>query len=571
MFKQGDFQVAQGTTPEQLARKRQAIRDMVSKYGTARYTGQGLAHMLTGALNGFKEHKYGKYEGEQQSAANEGFDAATGTEGYEAALANPWTTPEQKSVIAMRMQRDAQEAALARQQAAQARSAGAASAADAKAAAERQASMDLVSQFFTQGMGGQGGGQGGPAPMAPPTRQAAAMQAYGGPTMGAAQALAGGQGMDTINGNSGADVLGVGGDTLGGGMSDDVSSPAQQLSAFDAYNGYKSSEPAPMPQPAPLPEVMAPKPAPMAAPRFDPQMAAQIIMNPSIPKEIKEQVMAMAFPQEGPQFRVATPQEAQAYGAKSGQFDTETGRFYPGKDAPSSEAQIQRIMSTGVDRETAIGIADGVIVADRDPLTREVSLLNKATGERYSAPAQAAAAPQSAPEPDALSFGMEIPSGGDAAFGLKGLGANIANTLTDAVGFGEVMPEAAEHTRFFKNIEEDLLVGLSQAYGRQPAQALMERIRSLIPQAGTLEGADRARGELEQLERRFARDLALTERQMERRMAPDSRAEAEQRLAGINSTLSIISEARQRLGDPATSAAPGSNVTSTGLKWKIVE
>jgi hypothetical protein len=290
MFKQGDFQVAQGTTPEQLARKRQAIRDMVSKYGTARYTGQGLAHMLTGALNGFKEHRYGKYEGEQQSAASEGFDAATGTEGYEAALANPWTTPEQKSVIAMRMQRDAQQAALARQQAAQSRSAGAKASAAAKAAAERQASMDLVSQFFTQGTGGQGA----PAPMAPPTPQAAAMQAYGGPTMGAAQALSGGQ--DTINGNSGADVLGVGGDTLGGGMSDDISGPALQLSAFDAYNGYKSSEPAPMPQPAPLPEVMTPKPAPMAAPQFDPQMAAQIMMNPGIPKEINEQVMAMAFP-----------------------------------------------------------------------------------------------------------------------------------------------------------------------------------------------------------------------------------------------------------------------------------
>lgn len=160
------------------------------------------------------------------------------------------------------------------------------------------------------------------------------------------------------------------------------------------------------------------------------------------------------------------------------------------------------------------------------------------------------------------------PTGAQEAFGLEGFVKGGANTVTDFLGFGEAFPNAAEQTRFFKNLEEDMLVGLSQAYGRQPAQALMERLRSLLPNAGTSEGSARAFGELTAMEDRFRQDLVSTMRQIESnpRMTQSDRQQLFARQAGLNDTLNRIQEARMRFLPPQ-----GDNTTSGGVKWRIVE
>lgn len=160
------------------------------------------------------------------------------------------------------------------------------------------------------------------------------------------------------------------------------------------------------------------------------------------------------------------------------------------------------------------------------------------------------------------------PEGGEEAFGFEGAAKNLANTVSDLFGYGEVFENAAEQTRFFKALEEDMLVGLSQAYGRQPAQALMERLRSLVPNAGTIEGPDRAFGELQALEQRFLRDLRTWEGQMQGRMSQNDRADIRGKILGVKSTLAAIQEAKQRL---RPNSAGSGNTTSSGVTWSVVE
>lgn len=281
------------------------------------------------------------------------------------------------------------------------------------------------------------------------------------------------------------------------------------------------------------------------------------------------------------------------------QADIDAGLVQPGANSNMTEAEqeIARLLEIpGVSRETAIKIKEGVYKVYTDPVDRTTYILDMATqqpvqiigadGTTSGGPQQTAPAGQTAPaqqlqqpavQPagppqNGLSFGQDIPTGGESAFGLTGLGANIANTVSDAVGMGEVFPNAAEQQRFFRLMEEDLLVDLSQAYGRQPAQQLMERIRALLPQAGTLEGADRARGELQQLRRRFTRDLEQAESTLRapgRRMKPEDRDALRNQVGGLQSTLGTIDEALTRLGGAPGQQGGNGGTTSSGISWSV--
>lgn len=141
-----------------------------------------------------------------------------------------------------------------------------------------------------------------------------------------------------------------------------------------------------------------------------------------------------------------------------------------------------------------------------------------------------------------------IPAGADEAFGLEGFLKGATNTVTDFLGMGEAFPNAAEQQRFFRNLEEDMLVGLSQAYGRQPAQQLMEHLRDILPNTGTLEGANRALGELTTMEQRFRSDLASVNAQLagNPRMNQSDRQELRAQQIGLTNTLNRMEEAKQR-------------------------
>jgi hypothetical protein len=221
--------------------------------------------------------------------------------------------------------------------------------------------------------------------------------------------------------------------------------------------------------------------------------------------------LSQTFAPSGPQWRAATPEEAVRYGVSSGQINTATGEFkYP----PTPLVDQSGWGIGGTPAEGGGGV----------PL------------------------PAANPTP---------PGGASEAFGLEGLVKRGVNAVTDFVSGSEAFPNAAEQMRFFKNLEEDMLVGLSQAYGRQPAQQLMERLRLLLPNAGTLEGSGAAIGELRQMEARFKSDLAaLEERANGRiRMTASDRNDLQARISGLTGTIARIEEAIQRFAPPESETA----------------
>lgn len=153
------------------------------------------------------------------------------------------------------------------------------------------------------------------------------------------------------------------------------------------------------------------------------------------------------------------------------------------------------------------------------------------------------------PAPDA-----NVPAGsGRDAFGLGGLVKSAVNGVTDFVAGQEVFEEVGENVRFFRNMEEDLLVGLSQAYGRQPAQALMERLRALLPNVGTTEGAQAAYRELAQMRSRFERDLSAARVNARQARTASKQQEFAAKVIGFESAIDQIDEGIRRLAPPETS------------------
>lgn len=247
------------------------------------------------------------------------------------------------------------------------------------------------------------------------------------------------------------------------------------------------------------------------------------------------------------------------------------GDLTGGGDVSAAEEKVRRLMSSGYDRNTAIKIADGAYSVSRNPYTDEVEVIDKGTGMPVAGVAAQPAAPQAdqqAPQtaPSApLSFGQDVPTGGEGAFGLRGAATGAANAITDAVGLGQLFPDAAEQRNFFRNFEEEALVALAQAYPRQPAAALMERLRALAPNVGNLmEGPDQAAGELNVMRRRILRDLQTAENSLNRtgRMRPEDRDALRSEVSGLRSMVGTIDEALTRLGKTPQGQASG-NIPAT--------
>jgi hypothetical protein len=260
-----------------------------------------------------------------------------------------------------------------------------------------------------------------------------------------------------------------------------------------------------------------------------------------------------------------------------------------GGDASEAEQSIARMEDIGIPRDIAIRIEDGVYRTVTDPITRETVVIDLATGRSvYTVDPTNTGGAQSQPErppsvfnqpdreqtpqarPDIattpeLSFSRED-TNAENAFGFRGMAGNVANTVSDFFTGQEVAPQVAENQRFFRTYEEDALVFLAQAYPRQPAQALMERIRALVPNVGTMEGASRALGELRALRERFASDLASAEAQLRMRLSPSDRAQANSRASALREMLSRTDAAIARFG-----GGGGTNRTSSGVTWEIVE
>lgn len=268
-------------------------------------------------------------------------------------------------------------------------------------------------------------------------------------------------------------------------------------------------------------------------------------------------------------------------GAKKGLSESFefAGDLTGGGDASAAEEKVRRLISAGYDRDTAIKIADGAYSVSRNPYTDEVEVIDKGTGlpvagatTQQTQPPPAAFAATTKQPREELSFGDNIPTGGENAFGIRGTLGAAANAVTDAAGFGQIFPNLAEQRNFFRSFEEQALVSLAQAYPRQPAAALMERLRALAPNIGNImEGPGQAIGELKTMRRNVMRDLEAAQNSLNRpgRMRPEDRDALRSEASGLESMVSAIDEALTRLGDAPSGG--GQNTTSSGISWSIEE
>ncbi|MEL0016564.1 MAG: hypothetical protein VW715_15180, partial [Rhodospirillales bacterium] len=146
---------------------------------------------------------------------------------------------------------------------------------------------------------------------------------------------------------------------------------------------------------------------------------------------------------------------AEANAVRAQQRAMELAEFEAGLKAPkvtAAEQKIQRLMETGLDRTTAIAIADGRIGTSKDPVTGEVTLIDKATGSVIgrNLPQQVAEeAPADASEEAGLFEGLDVSKG----LGLGGWARSAVNVVTDAVGAGQKFPEAGKVEAALKNLQ----------------------------------------------------------------------------------------------------------------------
>ena len=286
-----------------------------------------------------------------------------------------------------------------------------------------------------------------------------------------------------------------------------------------------------------------------------------------------------------------TPEEwdaiASQYGAYDvvGQFENREAivAFYTGLDStldrlkPSASAadqKISRIMNAyGVDYQTATGISDGVLRVSRDPYTDAIQITNLATDEVWTPSVRGEEktvqptqnAPQTQPD---LTFGDPY-KGAEDVFGLEGMARGAANAVTDFVTGQEIFPEAAQATRDFELLREDITQDLQSAYGQRVPSWALQALRDLAPSPGGFQGAGSAQGQLRALGRRFQSELQAAEQSLRvnnRGMSPEDEAKANAKISALRRSMEKINQA---LG--GFDADGAENETSSGVKWRVVQ
>lgn len=235
--------------------------------------------------------------------------------------------------------------------------------------------------------------------------------------------------------------------------------------------------------------------------------------------------------------------------------------IYATLEAPklsAAEAQIARLMETGLDRNTAINIADGVWVMSTNPQTGEVQIIDKATRQPV-APLQPPQAQQTQTEPGRrpeLSFSEPASEFGepyqasDRAFGIGGALRGTVNAVGDAVGLGQAFPDVGETKRDFKVLREQLTGDLASGNNFRQFSWLVKQIQELTPDTGSpLEGREAAQGKLAAIGRSIDLEIEKAENQLSnRQLRPNVRQEQQAKLDTLRSARNRILNAYQSFG-----------------------
>lgn len=257
-----------------------------------------------------------------------------------------------------------------------------------------------------------------------------------------------------------------------------------------------------------------------------------------------------------------------------GLINSETGQtIRPAPPAPvdqsEAEQEISRVQEAGFTRQQAILAKEGILDFVPHPVTKEMVLANRITGEIITPEAPQASQPAPAPiaqDPSQFSFGDRF-AGGDQSFGAAGFGRGVANMITDSAGLGAVFPEASAGQSDFSVFREELTNRISSAYdGRVPA-FLLQNIQELTPNPGTpFEGPEKAVSKLNALGRSMQGELRNVVASSGRAQSPADRERLSRQRQGLELGLQQIQEAIQGVqGTQGTS----NRKTSSGVSWSV--
>lgn len=207
-----------------------------------------------------------------------------------------------------------------------------------------------------------------------------------------------------------------------------------------------------------------------------------------------------------------------------------------------AEQEIARLESIGIPRAVAIRIKEGVYETARHPVTQEVQVIDKSTGQLvYGQSQPTTPAPIEPANTTPLEFGTPYESA-ESSFGIGGKLAGWLNTAGDVTGMGVPFPGIQSAQSDFGVMRENLTNRISEAYdGRVPA-FLLKGIQDLTPKAGSLfEGPAAAQEKLEALGRNLTTERNSVQRQLtSRALSPTDRAKLETRLGTLESSLTEI-------------------------------
>lgn len=230
-------------------------------------------------------------------------------------------------------------------------------------------------------------------------------------------------------------------------------------------------------------------------------------------------------------------------------------------------------------REEAIRVTQ-LYQISRDPVTGEVVVVNRADGQpvgQQTAQAQPAPPPAGSPlpavpPPPADAFNLANPAARQA-FGMPGFLGNLANTVSDTLGQGQVFPELAQARADFDVMAESILNRIASAYDRPPA-FVMSRIEGNIPKPGSItQGPESAINYYSALRRDALTELQAVTQQLSQAITPTQRSSLELRASVLSSSVQQLDGVLTELSgntQPRNGENP-SGTTSTGLTWRIIE
>ena len=175
---------------------------------------------------------------------------------------------------------------------------------------------------------------------------------------------------------------------------------------------------------------------------------------------------------------------------RTGYLDSNTLRMVPlggqkERRDPDKEAKINRLMETGMDRNTAIGIADGRLVTSRDPINGNAQIVDKATGKIIGN------APPATMVPETPSTSMKPDVNYAQGTGSSGFFGWGANTLTDFLAGKLAAPETETAIQGLTNLQVRTQTALQAGVPGRPSNYLMERLDRLAVAPGSLFQGDR--------------------------------------------------------------------------------